>query len=310
MLLREVAMTEADARKLRVLWATDGSGPSHGAITLLRELVLPVTEQLTVLTVAPHSLLSGARPDPGFLTGVAAPARRRALLEAEHQARSEIALLDPEPVPAEAVSRWGNPIEEILRVARLSADLVILGAKGHSNLGLLLLGSVAQGVVQHATKPVLIARPGTEAVRKIVIGYDSSPAARRAVDFVGRLAVRPEVEFLLASVIEPFTIPAGTPVSYRRLAVEEAHRINERQHRTAERALTALANRFKAAGRQVQTAVLAGPAGPELDDFARKHEADLVVVGSRRPSPARHYLLGTTAEKLVRHSHTSVLVVR
>ncbi len=58
------------------------------------------------------------------------------------------------------------------------------------------------------------------------------------------------------------------------------------------------------------TEVLAGPAGPELDACARKHGADLIVVGSRKPSAARHFLLGSTAEKLVRHAHTSVLVVR
>ena len=60
-------MAEREARKLRVLWATDGSESSRSAAPLLRELVLPAAERLVVLAVAPHSFISGARPDPAAL---------------------------------------------------------------------------------------------------------------------------------------------------------------------------------------------------------------------------------------------------
>ena len=39
-----------------------------------------------------------------------------------------------------------------------SIDLVIIGTKGRTGLKRLLLGSVAQGVVQHAHCPVLLVR--------------------------------------------------------------------------------------------------------------------------------------------------------
>ena len=39
-----------------------------------------------------------------------------------------------------------------------SIDLVIVGTKGRTGLKRLLLGSVAQGVVQHAHCPVLLVR--------------------------------------------------------------------------------------------------------------------------------------------------------
>jgi nucleotide-binding universal stress UspA family protein len=304
-------MTEADSRRLRVLWAVDGSSASESAIPLLKQAVLPITQTLTVLTVAPHSMISGARPDPAFLKGVTPAARRHALVEAEQTAQTVATHLDPQGVAVQAVSRWGNPIEEILQASRSTkADLVVLGAKGHSNLGLILVGSVAQGVVQHATRPVLITRPGATRIDRIVIGYDGSPPARRAIDFVGRLAFPSSVEFVLVWVVEPFAVPAGTPIAYRKMAIEEAHRINERHHRTAEKSIAAAAANLLARGRRVSTHVLSGPAAPELEALAGRTESDLVVVGSRKPAPARHYLLGSTAEKLVRHSKTSVLVVR
>ena len=63
-------------------------------------------------------------------------------------------------------------------------------------------------------------------------------------------------------------------------------------------------------GRKVATNILNGPAGPTLDGAAVKFGADLIVLGVRKPSPESHYLLGGTAEKLVRNSRSSVLVVK
>jgi nucleotide-binding universal stress UspA family protein len=279
---------------------------------MLRQVVLPATQKLTVLTVAPHSFISGARPDPAFLTKITPAARRKALTESEQLAQREATLLDPpNGVQVEAVSRWGNPIEEILKMARtVTADLVVMGAKGHSNLGLILLGSVSQGVVQHSTQPVLIARPKNDRVDKVLVGYDGSPVAKKAVTFLDRLAFPADVELKLAYVIEPFTLPSGTPVSYRKQAIEEAHKINERQHSQAERALSTLENQMLEKGMRITAEVMTGAAGEELETSAEHFDADLIVVGSRKPSPARHFLLGSTAEKLVRNAGTSILIVR
>jgi nucleotide-binding universal stress UspA family protein len=300
----------SNGRGLRVLWATDGSDASHAAIPLLRRLVLPATERLTVLSVAPQSMISGARPDPTFLTRITPTARRRALLEAEDVAQQSATDLDPSGIELEAQARWGNAIEEVLRVSRTSrADLVVLGAKGHSNLGLILLGSVSQGVVQHSNRPVLVARPGASDMRKVLIGYDGTAHARRSVLFLDRLSLPPGVAIKLVYVVEPFSIPGGTP-GFRRKAMEEARHLAESRHAEAERALDSLAASMRATGRRIETEVLHGASGPRLDEAARDYGADLLVVGSRKPSPESHYLLGTTAEKLVRHSHVSVLIVR
>jgi nucleotide-binding universal stress UspA family protein len=298
--------------KLRVLWATDGSEAARSASPILRQVILPATQRLAVMTVAPHSFLSGARPDPAFLAKITPSARKKALTESEQLAQREATLLDPpDGVQVEAVARWGNPIEEILRLARtLPADLIVMGAKGHSNLGLLLLGSVSQGVVQHSTRPVLIARPERDRVERVLVGYDGSPPAKRAVTFLQQLALPPNAQVRFMYVVEPFTVPSGTPISYRKQAVEEAHKINERNERNAERVIAALEKSLAGPGWQVSTEVRNGVAAAEFEESVAELKADLIVVGSRKPDPVRHYLLGSTAEKLVRHADTSVLVVR
>jgi nucleotide-binding universal stress UspA family protein len=308
-----VEATDAPAanKKLRVLWATDGSENARSAATMLRRMVLPAAESLTVLSIAPHSFLSGARPDPVFLTKIRPAAKRRALEESEQVARDEATLLDPPAIAVEAIARWGNPIEEILKAARTrQSDLIVMGAKGHSNLGLLLLGSVASGVVQNSTRSVLITRPDAGEPRRLLVGYDGSPHARRGLQFLDQIALPAAAEIILTQVLEPFAVPAGTPVTYRKRAMEEAQAINEGRHRAAERTLEQAAAQLSTSGRKILTRIVEGAASLALAEAAKEAHADLIVVGSRKPSPARHYLLGSTAEKLVRNASQSVLVVR
>jgi nucleotide-binding universal stress UspA family protein len=60
-------------------------------------------------------------------------------------------------VPCETYAAFGAPAEEIVRRAgELPARLVVIGTKGHSTLRHLLVGSVAERVVQHARCPVLV----------------------------------------------------------------------------------------------------------------------------------------------------------
>jgi len=54
---------------------------------------------------------------------------------------------------------FGNPAQEIIKVAeQQKSDLVIVGAKGHSLLRNLTVGSVCDTVVHNAPCPVLVVR--------------------------------------------------------------------------------------------------------------------------------------------------------
>ncbi|SIN68678.1 universal stress protein [Halodesulfovibrio marinisediminis] len=59
----------------------------------------------------------------------------------------------------------GHPVKTILQFAN-QADLIVMGTYGHSKLGSIFAGSVAQGVISKSTKPVLVVhleKDGTEA---------------------------------------------------------------------------------------------------------------------------------------------------
>jgi nucleotide-binding universal stress UspA family protein len=84
---------------------------------------------------------------------------------------------------------------------------------------------------------------------------------------------------------------------------------DEEQQRDAEDRLAKLAATVELPAERVSSVVRLGSVYAEVLDEAERTGADLVVVGSHRPSMAT-YLLGSNAATIVRHATCSVLVVR
>jgi nucleotide-binding universal stress UspA family protein len=81
------------------------------------------------------------------------------------------------------------------------------------------------------------------------------------------------------------------------------------QQDDAEARLGEIAARIALPADRVSAAVRLGPVYNEVLQEADTIGADLIVVGSHRPSMAT-YLLGSNAATIVRHAKSSVLVVR
>jgi nucleotide-binding universal stress UspA family protein len=148
----------------RVVFASDGSRNASRALGfLLARLEPPVAARVTVVRVV--------KPEPSRTPGVLpAPVRRAVLasmasLEAKRvgQARRDVdqaaALLKRAGWRARGVVREGLPLVEVLReVIDSRADLVVLGARGTGGLARLVLGSVAEGVLERSPVPVLLVK--------------------------------------------------------------------------------------------------------------------------------------------------------
>lgn len=84
----------------------------------------------------------------------------------------------------------GSP-SGVLLAASETAELIVLGSRGHGGFRGLLLGSVSVQVAAHADCPVVIIRelPPVDA-RRIVVGVDGSPASEAAIGFAFDMASR------------------------------------------------------------------------------------------------------------------------
>lgn len=84
---------------------------------------------------------------------------------------------------------------------------------------------------------------------------------------------------------------------------------DEEQQGDSEKKLAELAANVDLPAERVSAVVRLGSVYNEVLDEAEKTGADLIVIGSHRPTMAT-YLLGSNASTIVRHAKCSVLVVR
>lgn len=96
------------------------------------------------------------------------------------------------------------------------------------------------------------------------------------------------------------------PISYLEYVPRGAQ---HEEHKRYEAQIGQMADAMELPPDRVTSSVRAGSVYREVLDEAKSVEADLIVVGSHRPTMAT-YLLGSNAAAIVRHAPCSVLVVR
>lgn len=132
----------------------------------------------------------------------------------------------------------------------------------------------------------------------IVCATDFSPDARHAEDAAAALAGRLGLPLWLVHVVEP-DVEQVTPTQQERLQVMLRDR------------LSAIGVRLEPLARNpVNIAVRQGRAATALREFAKSHEAALVVLGSAGHGASSLVKLGGTSERLASTSEVPVLVVR
>jgi nucleotide-binding universal stress UspA family protein len=157
-----VLVVKPGAGALRgVLVAVDGSAHAEAAAAFVAGLPLDpdVVVRLTGVVQSP----AYPATTPAFAAGMVRDAIAR--IVKERSANLEQALANaaaPFAAPPRTVERQmlvGHPLDALLgAAARSDVDLVVVGARGLGALERLVLGSVSEGVLRHAARPVLIVK--------------------------------------------------------------------------------------------------------------------------------------------------------
>jgi nucleotide-binding universal stress UspA family protein len=191
-----------------------------------------------------------------------------------------------------------HPAETILDQAR-GADLVVVGPHGRGGITDLLLGSVTERVVSHASCPVVVVRQLDHAPSgQIVVGLDGSDCSRAALDWAMRQAELTDAKISVVAAFDPQQPyglpPIGASTESRRSWVEELLPVE----------LEKLSPEQSA---RISHHVSAG--NPAAVLLAACEGADLVVVGNHGAGTAVSRLLGSVSQKVARHAHVPVVVV-
>lgn len=254
------------------------------------------------------ALLPGARGWITYLWGppfASAPVRRRLhtaignvndLVEAvELEGRFEAQRIAEQGVALAHAAGWqAVPVVEqtyggqgaaIARAAdEVGADVVIVGSRGLAGKDA-VLGSVSDMVVHHCARPVLVvphplltAEYDSLAAGPVVVGWDGSAGAERALATAARVFARRTI--VAVSVDDDADVPA--PPSDGTVTHVHVPPSGGRRARGVAAGMTAAAD---------------------------EHGAAVIVVGSRGRSAAREIILGSVAIGTLRRSHRPVMVV-
>jgi nucleotide-binding universal stress UspA family protein len=283
----------------RVLVATDGSRHAQAAITTAIQFPWPDGSRVRAVIAR--------NPRAEHRQSILLAALDRSAENAAERARSalsrrwqdvEVAIIDKVPVNA------------ILTEAKqFRADVIVLGWRGHGGVRRLLMGSVSRGVVRGATSAVLVVRQ-SKRVSRIVFGYDESRMAKRALEFINRLAPPQDARVTLMNALQLMPVPSRGRVPGAGTIASEIRRRNTQKSRAAMRELTRVARRLKRNGWHTRTTLTSGEPLHELLRAVATARAQLLVVGARGTTGVRQLLLGSVAEGSLNRSPVPVLLVR
>lgn len=306
---------------MKVLIGYDGSDCATAAIRDLRRAGLPARTQALVLSAAE---LLVSLPRPAFLAtdpDLDAPVMIRqardlaegAVADAKEVAATGgrlVASLFPEwKIETDAVAE--SPHAALVeRAEKWRADLVVIGSHGRSGLGRLILGSVSQNVLSHASCSVRVGRcrqgspPEARGPVRIVLGIDGSPGSAAAAEAVAarKWPAGTEVMVVAAWDLQFEVALAQVALSAGRGGPAPESIVQQRLH--------AVAEDLRRAGPYATPLILVGDPKKVLVERAEEWDADCVILGAKGHGRIERFLLGSVSAAVAARAHCSVEVVR
>lgn len=314
------------AQTLNIVLAYDGSTHAQAALDLAEDLFHPCAQagglsgdqnaacRLTAISVLPTQNITHHETMQRTLDAAAERLRAAGL-------------------PVTAILKAGTPAASLNAYAEeIGANLIVIGAQGlRASLGI-LLGGVAQQVVEYSTCPALVVRAPYHPIRRVLAVIDGSPHSRRSLEYLAppcagqpdsggqRCTWLPPNAAVTVMHVLPPPIPYDAmarawtlgpevlyPAPIEPVDMEAVLAEEETQGRAILREAEAI---FAAAGMGVRTLLQRGDAATQILQTAREQAFDLIVCGSRGRSPVASWLLGSVSRKLVHYAHCSVLIVK
>lgn len=151
-------------------------------------------------------------------------------------------------------------------------------------------------------------------IEHILVGSDGSAHANNAVEFAGVLAKATGAKVSVVYVREPFFSVSAADIGL--IPVAEVAQISQQELEQAledkviKPAFDNASKILEAYTEQLQTAVLEGQPAKAICDYARDHDVDLIVIGSRGHSAFTELVLGSVSSQVLHHARCAVTVIR
>jgi nucleotide-binding universal stress UspA family protein len=137
-------------------------------------------------------------------------------------------------------------------------------------------------------------------IKRIVLGYDGSSSADRAFDFALDMARTLSASLLVISVAQPPEFSDDV----------ETEAVLESAHEHFKRRFAVMRKRAADVGVTTHFEVVVGHPAEQLVLRAKKHKAELIVLGHRGKSRLPRWKLGSVSKRVTAYANCAVVVVR
>lgn len=273
----------------RILVTTDGSESAEIGVRYAIAVAKKQGASLFILHVTDIKLLEGpflrdltasvgAAPYVNYQGSIAMLLDERGKTALSHAQK----LCEQQDVPCETSLQTGIVPRVICENAEL-ADLIVMGRAGEHNQFLDgLIGSTTEGVVRRASVPVLVTGHDTPRVGDVVLAYDGSPQAKKALRVCADSAERN------AGKIHVLVVGGE----------EDAALLNETRNYLQNREIA------------VEYVLREGDPGAEIVSFASECNAGMIIMGAYGHNKLRELVLGSTTSHTINHAPCPVLLIR
>lgn len=280
----------------QLLVAVDGSDPATAALDHAIDIAADHDARLHAITVANTNVPSLTRIGVDVVDALMQEGRE---IVDEARTRGETRGV---AVVSEVIQ--GEPAEIIVEYAeRYEIDLVVMGTRGHRDLGEYVLGSTTDQVVNRTETPVMTVRSATEASHTypygaVLVPTDGSEPALRAVELGATIAAHHEGAVHLLFVVEQQSLGFETlsTAAVEKLEADAEDRLSD---------AAAIAEQQTAA--EITTAVVYGSVRSEIRSYSGTKDVDLIVMGTHGRTGLDQQLLGSITERVLRTAPVPVL---
>jgi nucleotide-binding universal stress UspA family protein len=304
---------------MKILVAYDGSPFADAAIDNLQRAGLPREAEATVVCVAHKGWpeLKHENPDEEFDNSWS-DTIKEAEVEIERARRRLQALFPEWKISGEAL--WGNPSKLLLETADvLRPDLLVVGSRGRSAAGRLLLGSVSTELIHHAPCTVRVVRTSKDAHHgpiRVLLATDGSTHSQCVLDHVANRSWPPGTEARVVAILQSLVpkLTASPALEGQTFATEPAFSIiqeaDKQERARLEGVVQAAADQLRRKGLTTSVMVIEGLPQEIVIAEAARWNPDAIYAGSRGLGTVDRLLLGSVSTALVSHAPCAVEIVR
>lgn len=283
----------------QIFACVDGSRVTESVCDAAVWVATRVEIPLTIL----HALEHESTPQPGDLSGSIGLGAREDLLTEMIELEAKKAALELrqgklvlEAVSSRAKNRGIEKISTVQRHGTLTETLgeleehirmLVIGRQGEAHEAFPnAIGSHIESVIRTLHRPVLVVAEGWLAPKTVMLAYDGSETANKALQMV---SISPLLRSLNCHLVAVKTHSVESSIEV--LLAEASSRLSN-------------------AGFAVTTEMLEGPVVESLIHYQSEQAIDLTIMGAYGHSRIRQFLVGSQTTKMLSSSQTPLLLLR